>query len=237
MKAEWLMLWWNLIFIVPFGLALLYLGVYAMSGITFGDADVGVDADMDADAEIAAADAHVGADADAADHDFHHHDGHMPFHLAAMSWLGIGRVPLSLVLMVLMMTWGLFGFATSYYLEGNWDDRTFVPPIAIAVAAIGSLLMTALSSRAIVRWLPTSETYAVRRHELLGRTGEAIYQIDQQSGVVSLRDEHNDLFQVPCRVHADRDPISKGTRVRLIAYNGREKAYYVTEHDPAKVAG
>ena len=26
MKAEWLMLWWNLIFIVPFGLALLYLG-------------------------------------------------------------------------------------------------------------------------------------------------------------------------------------------------------------------
>ena len=45
MSGEWLMQWWNLIFIVPFGLALLYLGVYAMSGFTFGDADgdVGVD--------------------------------------------------------------------------------------------------------------------------------------------------------------------------------------------------
>lgn len=235
MNAEWLMLWWNLIFIVPFALALLYLGVYAMSGLTFGDVDagVGVDADMDAHAELA-------TDADAHAHDggdVHAHGSHMPFHLAAMSWLGFGRVPLSLLMMVLMMTWGFFGFATSYYLEKNWDERMLVPPISIAVAAIGSLLATALSSRAIVRWLPTSETYAVRRHELLGRTGEAIYQIDDQSGVVSLRDEHNDLFQVPCRVHGGRTPISKGTRVRLIAYNGREKAYYVTEHDPAKVAG
>lgn len=233
MKAEWLMLWWNLIFIVPFGLALLYLGVYAMSGFTFGDADadLGADApDMDADAEIA-----VGADADGAD--FHAHESHVPIHIAAMSWLGIGRVPLSLVLMVLLMTWGFFGFATSYYLEQNGIERAFVPVISLCVAAIGSLCTTALASRAIARWLPTSETYAVRRHELLGRTGEAIYQIDHQSGVVSLRDEHNDLFQVACRVHGDRSPIAKGTRVRLIAYNGREKAYYVTEHDPAKVAG
>jgi membrane protein implicated in regulation of membrane protease activity len=235
MTGEWLMQWWNLIFVVPFGLALLYLGVYAMSGFTFGDADadVAVDGpDVDADAEIA-----VDADADADGADFDAHHGHVPFHIAAMSWIGIGRVPLSLVLMVLLLTWGFFGFATSYYLEKNAIDRAFVPVIALCVAAIGSLGTTALASRAIARWLPTSETYALRRHELLGRTGEAIFQIDHQSGVVSLRDENNDLFQVACRVHGDRGPIAKGARVRLIAYNGREKAYYVTEHDPAKVAG
>src|SRR5688500_2668567 len=107
MKAEWLMLWWNLIFIVPFGLALLYLGVYAMSGFTFGEAEADFHADapdMDADAEIA-----VDADADADGADLHADAGsHVPIHIAAMSWLGIGRVPLSLVLMVLLMTWGLF---------------------------------------------------------------------------------------------------------------------------------
>jgi membrane protein implicated in regulation of membrane protease activity len=154
-----------------------------------------------------------------------------------MSWLGIGRVPLSLVLMALLMSWGLFGFATSYYLEKNWDDRTLAPAISIVAAAVGSVIATGLSSRAIARWLPTSESYAGRRHDLLGRIGEAIYQIDDRSGVVSLRDENNDLFHVACRVHGDRTPIGKGTRVRLIAYNGREKAYYVTEHDSAKVTG
>ena len=237
MKAEWIMLWWNLIFIVPFGLALLYLGAYAMSGITFGDADGDFSADapdMEADAEVAG-ELHADADADGAD--VHVHGSHVPIHVAAMLWLGIGRVPLSLVLMVLLMTWGFFGFATSYSLEKNGTERALVPVISLAAAAVGSLLTTALASRAIARWLPTSETYAVRRHELLGRTGEAIYQIDHQSGVVALRDENHDLFQVPCRVHGDRSPIAKGARVRLIAYNGREKAYYVTEHDPAKVTG
>jgi membrane protein implicated in regulation of membrane protease activity len=233
MTGEWLMQWWNLIFVVPFGLALLYLGVYATSGFTFGDADAdaGVNGpDMDADAEFA-----VDADADGADIDAH--DCHVPLHIAAMSWIGIGRVPLSLVLMVLLLTWGFFGFATSYYLERNRPGFTMTPAVSIAAAAVGSLLATALASRAVARWLPTSETYAARRHDLLGRSGEAIYQIDQQSGVVSLRDENNDLFQVPCRVHGDRAPIAKGSHVRLIAYNGREKAFYVTEHDPAKVTG
>jgi membrane protein implicated in regulation of membrane protease activity len=232
MTGEWLMQWWNLIFIVPFALALLYLGVYAMSGITFGDADADVHLgpDVDADADIA-----VHADAGAADLDAH--DSHVPFHVALMSWIGIGRVPLSLVVMLLLLTWGFFGFATSYYLQRNLPRFSMAPATSMAVAAVGSLIMTSLASRAIAAWLPTSETYAVRRHDLLGRTGEAIYQIDQQSGVVSLRDENNDLFQVPCRVQAERASIPKGSRVRLVAYNGREKAFYVTEHDPAKVTG
>ena len=236
MSVEWLMQWWNLIFIVPFGLALLYLGVYALSGFTFGDAD----ADFHADAPDmdAGADVDVEADADAHGPDLHGHgDSHVPIHIAAMSWIGIGRVPLSLVLMVLLLTWGFFGFATSYYMERNLQGFAMAPVVSIVVAAVGSMLATSLASSAIARWLPTSETYAMRRHDLLGRTGEAIYQIDHQTGVVSLRDENNDLFQVPCRVHADHAPIPKGSRVRLVAYNGREKAYYVTEHDPAKVTG
>lgn len=238
MKAEWFMLWWNLIFIVPFGVALLYLGIYATSGITFGDADFGGDGDVDADGDVAA-DGHAEIDADAHGDvdggDVHAHGHHMPFHVALLSWVGIGRVPLSLVLMVLFMTWGFFGFMTSYYLEETWNDRSLIPAISVAVAAVGSLLTTALLSRAIARWLPASATYALRRHDLLGAVGEAVYQIDQQTGVVSVRDRHGDLFQVPCRVHGDHEPIAKGRRVRLVAYNGKERAFYVSEQDPAKV--
>ena len=46
MTHEWLLGWWNLVFLAPFLLALIYLGVYAASGLTFGDADADVgDAD------------------------------------------------------------------------------------------------------------------------------------------------------------------------------------------------
>ena len=71
MNAEWLLNWWNLIFLLPFGLALLYLGLYTISGVTFGDGDVDhdfdVDHDVDADAD---ADHDISADHDAdAGHD------------------------------------------------------------------------------------------------------------------------------------------------------------------------
>src|SRR4051794_14098057 len=66
MTLELLLAWWNLIYIVPFALALMYLGLFVFTGITFGDADA--DADFDADADV---DADVDADADM-DHDLDH---------------------------------------------------------------------------------------------------------------------------------------------------------------------
>ena len=119
---------------LPFGLALLYLGLYTVSGITFGDADAEV-GDFDADAD---ADVHLDADTEV-DHDFHgpnidadadaNHDldsdGDADSAIAddqsadsapAIHWLGIGQVPLSITLMVLLMLWGWSGFVTNYLL-------------------------------------------------------------------------------------------------------------------------
>ena len=38
MDAGWYLGWWNLVFTLPFLLALLYLILYSMSGLTFGEA-------------------------------------------------------------------------------------------------------------------------------------------------------------------------------------------------------
>ena len=43
MTAQWILGWWNLIFMVPFALALMYLVLYTVSGITFGEADADAD--------------------------------------------------------------------------------------------------------------------------------------------------------------------------------------------------
>src|SRR5205807_3723513 len=77
MKIEWLFAWYNLIFIVPFAVALLYVGIYAVSGLTFGESNMdGSGADVDADAHVELeghveapthieTEAHFDADADA----------------------------------------------------------------------------------------------------------------------------------------------------------------------------
>src|SRR5687768_9696966 len=151
MTATWVLNWFNLIFVVPFALALAYLGLYTLSGWTFGDADVDADAaaDVDADAEV---EAEVEADADAdADHDADHghdHDGARAGGgsgwFAVLSWLGAGRVPLSILLMILLMTWGAVGFATNSYLRAEHPQLGQPWAVSIPVALLGSVLVTKL---------------------------------------------------------------------------------------------
>src|SRR4051812_45155957 len=268
MTIQWILEWYNLIFILPLFLALLYVGIYAISGLTFGDADVDASgADVDADAHIelhghveapshiesdahfdadadADADAHLGADADAdvdADVDADAHvEGHGADEVApgsvlasALSLLGVGRVPLSIVLMVLMLIWGTIGFFANMLAWEKYQNESIVLAISIPLAFIASVLGTRLITAAMARWLPTHETYIQRRHELLGAIGEAILPIDSTFGMVAVRDVYGDLFHVGCRLHPNQPSLEKGSKVKLIAYNGKQKIYYVTQHDPA----
>ena len=123
MDARLLATWWNLIYVIPFGLALVYLGVYAVSGLTFGeDLEIDHDVDLDHDVDV---DHDVEVDADA-DGETEVGGGSSSAFMAALGWLGVGRIPLSLVLMVLLLTWGGIGFAV------NQIARPLAHPPALA---------------------------------------------------------------------------------------------------------
>src|SRR6476659_9178941 len=118
MTIQWLLAWYNLIFILPLFLALLYVGIYAVSGLTFGETDVdasGGEIDADAHVELdghvdgpahgemdhdvsADADADVDADAQMEGDAHSGGDGHdsqvAPGSVLAnaMSLLGVGKV-------------------------------------------------------------------------------------------------------------------------------------------------
>ena len=245
MTLQWLLGWWNLLFVVPFFLALTYVGLYAVSGIGFGDADA--DADTDADAEAGAdagADADADADADSeveADADSETEHGAQTGGGSAMfdalsAVFGLGRAPLSILLMILMLAWGFFGFLANLTLFPKVEPPvTKVWTLSVPLALVGGLLTTRIIAGLVGRYLPTHESYALRRHELLGATGEALYDIDQTFGMVAVRDSNHDLFQVPCRVRADQSSIPKGSKVKLIAWNGRQQLYYVTAAEAAPV--
>ena len=266
MSNDWIIGWWNLVFLAPFLLALIYLGVYAASGLTFGDADAdagGADADHDFDADAdhdlggdhdlgadhdvdpdagADADADVDADADADAHHAgvqHESEGHGSL-FTALTWLGVGRVPLSIVLMVLFLSWGAIGFSVNVLANDLFPGEPWrLVMLSLPAALAGGLAVTGGISKAIVKLIPLNETSARRRHELLGSVGEAIYNIEESSGVIAVRDEHGDLFQVAGRVEPGRPPIAKGARVRLVAYDAPRKLFFarpVNNTEPAAAA-
>lgn len=257
MTLQYILAWWNLIFVVPFALALLYLGLYTLTGITFGDADAHIDGDFDADADAdadTAAEGHLQLDADAhaesdcsgdgghaepqahaevcanADTEAHVHPdapaGHGPM-MTMLQWLGVGRVPVSIVAMVLLLTWGWFGFITNMLMQNRIGPGLTLAAVSMTVAALGSILVTKAVIGLVARWLPTCETTARRRHELLGSVGEAIFAIDESFGMTSIRDTQGDLYQVPCRVGTGEPAVPRGQRVKLVAYNAKHGIFQV----------
>jgi len=258
MTLDWLFGWWNLIFVAPFFIALLYLGVYTITGIGSGDGDAHgggghdggdsghgdahADADADADADVDAdADTDVDADADTdsdtGDGDGDHgHDGDGargaatagPISLA-LSWIGVGRIPITLLIIVMMLTWGSAGFMTNSLVRPrtDWAAAQWSIPIALLV----SLLVTKMVTGFMGRFVPLNETYARRWRELVGRSGEALFDIDGQFGMAAVRDAGGDLMQVPCRVGEGVQTIVKGRRIKLIAYSERDKMYFVADSD------
>jgi hypothetical protein len=275
MTAQWLLTWWNLIFVVPFGIALLYLGVYTLSGWTFGEADADVDHDVDADVDHdfdADADAgadvehDVDADADAdVDHDVDadadadadadtdtdtdaDHDadsdtdtdtgadeasstsapagGSSSATWSALTWLGVGRVPVSLLLMVMFISFGLIGFLINQSLREPWHESWRIAGVSIPLAILGTMLITRTVARLLGTYMPTRETYARRQHELLGSVGEAVYAIDETFGLVAVRDDRGQLFQVHGRAPRGTT-IDKGRRVRLVGFSSKERMFQV----------
>lgn len=242
MTIQWLFGWWNLVFIAPFFLALVYLGIYAASGVTFGDvdhdvdlsADADVDHDLDADADVdhdLDADHDLDSDADGdADGD---HDADDAEHstgsslAAALTWLGVGRVPLSIVLTVMFLSWGFIGFASNQLLRERFADPNRFAIISIAIALIGSALCARVVSSSVAKYLPTNETYAQARHELLGAIGEVVLNVDENFGMVAVRDERGQFMQIPARTRAGAEAIAKGMKVRLVAYTAKDRYFHV----------
>jgi hypothetical protein len=245
MTMEWLTSWWNLIFVLPFGLGLMYLGLYTVSGWTFGDTDSDagfdhdLDTDLDSDAHIevdADADADVDADADAdtdadtdTDSDSESVAAHSSVFPVALNWIGVGRIPVSLVLMILMLSWGAIGFAAIQVQRGSPIPRSVA--IAVAIAGIGSICIVHMIAAILGPMLFSEANAPRRRHELLGARGEAMYPIDATFGMVAGHDDRGQLFQVACRIEEGREPIAKGAAVQLVGYSAKDLMFYVVPAD------
>lgn len=209
--------WWNLIFLLPFGLALLYVLLLA-SGLSLGDHDANPDMD--------------GLDGDHDLHDIHS----VGVAGAVLGALGVGRVPLPIILTSLAFTWGFTGWACNLVLSRMPVVDAFFPLVSIAAAAAVSVGFTSLTARALARVIPSTESFGARNHDLVGRLAEARFTITDTFGRAFLYDARGVPHEVSCRVQAGEAPIAGGERVLLFDYD-RDRDMFLVCPDPTQDTG
>ena len=201
--------WYNLPFTVLFGMGIL-LASLQLIGLGGGD-DAHGDADHDADFDHGVDfDHQVALDHDAGlDHDVHlDHDadldhaadgGHAAEHesgagasgsFSLLAFLGAGKAPLLVVLLILFESVALLGWLLNGLLAGAIG--VYPGPALFAVLptalVIGSLV-TARMARWVGHALPPISTTASRAQTLVGTHGTVISPfVDEQYGMVHLRD-------------------------------------------------
>lgn len=224
--------WYN----IPFTLLLLsciflaFLQLIGLGGEGDSDADLDSDLDLDADADLDGdldVDGDVDADGDL-DHDLDPGGGDFSNLLSALAFLGIGKAPLMVVLLLLFGSMGLLGWTFNSLVQNRLG---YYPGLAFALVLPLSLVLGGLFSsrtaRFIGRALPPISTTASHAAALVGRRGTVISPaVDQKYGLVRLRDDGGTLINIFATT--DNNPIQRDQEVILLAYDKEKKQYIVT---------
>ncbi len=243
--------WYNLPFSILLFICFILtaLQLFGLGGEQDSDADMDADADFDADAD-ADMDADLDADADAdmdgdadfdhdLDHDLDHdvdHDADLHLDkgeslsaLSLFAFIGMGKAPLFVVLIIFFGTMGILGWAGNSLVESLFEGY---PGLALApvglVSLLGGGLISSRVTRFIGRMLPPVSTTATHADALVGRRGMVLSPtVDGKYGLVRLRDQGGTSINIFAIVD-NEDPIDRDSEVVLVDYDPVNKRYTVT---------
>ncbi|MEQ1953086.1 OB-fold-containig protein [Mesorhizobium yinganensis] len=128
-------------------------------------------------------------------------------------WLNLGRVPVSIIGMLLLVTFGAVGILLS-------DTLPLVPNWAYAFAAAPAAVgVTKLVGNGLARLIPQDESYAVNLGDLVGRRGVVTLGPldDGHPGNVRVRDGHGELHTIRARPADQGTIIDKGAEVVVVS--------------------
>jgi membrane protein implicated in regulation of membrane protease activity len=237
--------WYNLPFTVLLGLSI-FVALMQLSGLG-GDDDSNSDLDHDVDAGDLDHDVDMGHDADL-DHDLDHDVSHEADHdadaehgdaehgnadhgdsFSPLSFLGIGKAPLLVVLMILFASVGLVGWllnGVSQAVLGAFPGLLVC--ITLPVAGLVGTLLTSRAARLIGQLMPPLTTTASRAQALVGMTGTVTSPfVDEKYGMVRLRDAGSTMITIFATTE-EAQPIPRGEQVLLVSYDATGRRYRVT---------
>ncbi len=86
-----------------------------------------------------------------------------------LTWLGVGRVPLLILLVAFLACFGLIGLIGQQLLA-SMSGRLAPALIAVPSSLAAALPMTAFAARGLARVMPHDETTAIDHEDLVGRS-------------------------------------------------------------------
>ncbi|MBI2571847.1 MAG: DUF1449 family protein [Candidatus Schekmanbacteria bacterium] len=245
--------WWNLVFLLPGSVGLL-LGLLSALGVggdseghddgdAEGDAEgdvhadagdgtvVHVDASPDGDAHAEAAEAH-GALIPAATGTMPHygHDAAADSALAAiLGVLGVGKVPLTVLLMTLSLLFALIGFTINRLLHGILPVPVFFS-ISLVAASAGSFALTGRICALLGRLVPREESYATSFAALAGQTGQVVLLITATEAYAQIHDRFGNLQEVRCE-SMDGKALRRGEAILVAQARAEDRVCLVVENE------
>ncbi len=195
---SFLLAWYNAPFLVALGCCLLFAFMQMVAG--FGDADADADADTDASDGLS----------------------------EALATLGIGQVPLMLVLIVLLGSLGAIGLIANTVLINSLG---LSPIIALTISLLGGLalavLITGRASRILGKVVGNVST-AVSFEQLVGRAGVvASPSVSPSYGKITVRDAYGSLHTVFGVTRGEQLP--ERSEVALLSYDTARRVFIVRE--------
>jgi membrane protein implicated in regulation of membrane protease activity len=133
-----------------------------------------------------------------------------------LGWLGIGRVPLLMLLVVFLALFGLAGLAI----------QQFAGPLPLWIAVPGAvaaaLPLTGFGARGLARIMPGDETTAVSLDSLVGRRGTITIGTARRGSPAQARvaDIHGQVHYVMVEPYDDHLGLGEGETVRLDSRQG-----------------
>jgi len=144
-------------------------------------------------------------------------DGHSP----VLDWLGFGRVPFLMLLVVLLACFGSIGLLVQQ-IARDMTGAMLPPLMAIPAAAIAALPVTSATARILGRIMPKDETTAVPLDVLVGRSATIVVGRATQGSPARARVE--DQYGQPHYVMAEPDnpdqAFTEGEQILLVRREG-----------------
>ncbi len=175
------------------------------------DVDVDIDVDLDADVDF---DASPGIDA-----------SEVPA-VAPLSrflgWLRIGKVPILILLVILLTSFGLIGFFIQS-LTHNLSGFYLPSSIASAASFAVSLPVMRVTALGLEKIMPKDETTAVTEQSLVGRVATITLGTAEKGSPAEAKvtDQHGLTHYVMLEPDEADTQFVSGQDVLLVAYNGR----------------
>lgn len=229
--------WWNLLFVLPFGVALLLTLLQATGALHLGrigygfhfghHGHLGRDFHADHSGQATASEAQTGNDYGTGHHADPGHQLGFGSRLmnASFGLLGFGKAPFMVVLSSFCLTWGFVGLMANKVFGNILPPEIFIW-LTMLIALTVATVSTGLLARGIARFMPSTESYGTRENDFTGKTGKAITKISSTDGSVATFDNYHNRVELKCRTDGD-EVIPYGSEVVLLYYDEETRRYIV----------